>query len=385
MRAGLFDSVPTNVPSLHAALKALLPDSTMSAPLNPRGSPLCLRGAGRWPFLFGHFGAEYRPILVEAGWSVASTAIQEPISRAVNLYTALRAHSPHTDAYKLRPSSLARELSLSQFIRSPEVRWHISNAQTRFLAGSLGRSPGRTAKELLETFSCVGVWDRLSDFLARLCEKLEVTPRVRAATAVAECPVSASEGELASSDRDYLRALNEFDCALYEESLLRSDSTLQNASARSVRVDDGRADSDHSTYANFENGVPPTLSVEGRVAMTARCRDCDPLPKVEHAGQIFFADDGTPVQIMHNGLRMLAGGYHGGWMARVIKLCRGHHEPQEERAFHEVLRHVPAQAAMLEIGGFWSYYSLWFLLENPLRRALVIEPDPVNLVRQTRN
>lgn len=34
---------------------------------------------------------------------------------------------------------------------------------------------------------------------------------------------------------------------------------------------------------------------------------------------------------------------------------------------------------MIEIGGFWAYYSLWFLKDAPERRAIVIEPDPAHL------
>jgi FkbM family methyltransferase len=35
---------------------------------------------------------------------------------------------------------------------------------------------------------------------------------------------------------------------------------------------------------------------------------------------------------------------------------------------------------MLELGGFWSYYSLWFLSSHPeQRRAIVVEPDPRHL------
>jgi FkbM family methyltransferase len=87
------------------------------------------------------------------------------------------------------------------------------------------------------------------------------------------------------------------------------------------------------------------------------------------------------VQIMHNGIKVLAGAYHGDWMEEIITRLRGHHEPQEEVIFHEVLRHLPMDATMLEVGSFWAYYSLWFLSEHPgARRAYAIEPDPHNLL-----
>ena len=73
---------------------------------------------------------------------------------------------------------------------------------------------------------------------------------------------------------------------------------------------------------------------------------------------------------------MLAGGYYGDWMTRLIELCRGHHEAQEERVFHEVLARLPSGGTMIELGGFWAFYSTWFLTAAPGRRALLVEPDP---------
>lgn len=116
-----------------------------------------------------------------------------------------------------------------------------------------------------------------------------------------------------------------------------------------------------------------------RIELTVSCRDSDAIPKVANAGEI-VTEGGREVQIMHNGVRVLAGGYNGDWMAEIIRRLRGHHEPQEEVVFHEVLKHVPAEATMIELGGFWSYYSLWFLSQSPSsRRSIVLEPDPKSL------
>ena len=82
---------------------------------------------------------------------------------------------------------------------------------------------------------------------------------------------------------------------------------------------------------------------------------------------------------MHNGVKVVSGGYHGVWMAEIILRLQGHHEPQEERVFHEILQHVPARSTMLELGGFWSYYSLWFQHEIAGASNFIVEPDPHNL------
>ena len=121
------------------------------------------------------------------------------------------------------------------------------------------------------------------------------------------------------------------------------------------------------------------FSIEERVVMATRGHDCDDLPKVPDAGRVFDLGDGRPVQIMHNGMKVVAGGYYGAWMTELIRLCRGHHETQEERVFYEVERRLPPDARMIELGGYWSYYSLWFLRGSSQREALVIEPEPTYL------
>lgn len=126
----------------------------------------------------------------------------------------------------------------------------------------------------------------------------------------------------------------------------------------------------------LEETVPPCLSEAERIALTARCRDADAIPKVANAGEVVTLPDSTRIQIMHNGIKVLAGSYYGAWSIELISRCQGHHEPQEELSFYKLLPHVKEDATMLEIGAYWSYYSIWFLLNNPNRRAIAIEPSP---------
>jgi FkbM family methyltransferase len=88
---------------------------------------------------------------------------------------------------------------------------------------------------------------------------------------------------------------------------------------------------------------------------------------------------------MHNGVKVVAGGYHGKWMMRVIHELRGHHEPQEEKVFYEVLKHVRPDALMVEVGSFWAYYSLWFRQGYANRKNYLIEPDPKKLALGQKN
>lgn len=114
-----------------------------------------------------------------------------------------------------------------------------------------------------------------------------------------------------------------------------------------------------------------------RVASTISCRDTDALPRVDGAGEVFELD-GMSVQRMHNGLLVQEGGYLGTWTTEIISQLRGHHEPQEELAFHSVLERVAStedSPTMVELGCYWSYYSLWFIHRTG-GRAIGLEPDP---------
>ena len=123
--------------------------------------------------------------------------------------------------------------------------------------------------------------------------------------------------------------------------------------------------------------MPPiALLGEDRIELGLQCRDCDVIPKVEDAGRIVEDLHGRRVQLMHNGLKVVADGYYGTVISELIRRSRGHHEGQEERIFHELVSRLPTTGAIMELGGHWSYYSLWFLLGGGDRRAVILEPEP---------
>lgn len=121
-----------------------------------------------------------------------------------------------------------------------------------------------------------------------------------------------------------------------------------------------------------------------RVEMTVSCRDADYIPKVKNAGRLKTVA-GRKYQVMHNGLLVEYGGYFGDWMGDIIKRLKGHHEPQEEKLFHEILKRVPRGSAMIELGSYWAYYSLWFNKDVPGASNYCCEPDPENLKLGQRN
>lgn len=128
-------------------------------------------------------------------------------------------------------------------------------------------------------------------------------------------------------------------------------------------------------WQNFVN--PAKLSrLEERIRITSACRDCDDLPRHPEAGNCLVDESGHAVQVMHNGLKVLYGRYYGSWMNEIITRLDGVHEPQEERVFAEVLKHIPAGATMIEAGCYWGYYSMWFAREIERGQVFLVEPQP---------
>ena len=131
--------------------------------------------------------------------------------------------------------------------------------------------------------------------------------------------------------------------------------------------------------------IPQKTELRKRVLTTICCDDCAHLPKVENAGQVVQTDNTEQYQLMHNGIKIVKDCYYGAWMTTLIQLSHGHHEPQEEKAFFEVLKHLPPNAVMIELGSYWGFYSMWFQQEIPGARNFLIEPDPKNIEIGKRN
>jgi hypothetical protein len=82
---------------------------------------------------------------------------------------------------------------------------------------------------------------------------------------------------------------------------------------------------------------------------------------------------------MHHGIKVCGLGYYGAGNLNLLAENRGVHEPQEERAFAEVLRHIPDGGCMLELGAYWGFYSLWFAMAVRGARCYLVEPMPEHL------
>ncbi len=117
-----------------------------------------------------------------------------------------------------------------------------------------------------------------------------------------------------------------------------------------------------------------------RTRQAVACPDNEFIPRVREAGNII---DG--VQIMHNGLKVRIGSYYGEESAKLLQRNRGVHEPQEERVFQEVLKQVPVGSVIIELGAYWSFYSMWFCKEIAVAKAFMVEPSSQNLAYGKQN
>ena len=98
------------------------------------------------------------------------------------------------------------------------------------------------------------------------------------------------------------------------------------------------------------------------------------IPRVADAGQLeeYYIT-------MHNGVRVCANGYYGNGNLNMLIENKGVHEPQEERAFEAVIDCLPEQCCMLELGAYWSFYSLSLLQKRPKARCYLVEPEFFNM------
>ena len=115
------------------------------------------------------------------------------------------------------------------------------------------------------------------------------------------------------------------------------------------------------------------MSFEDRIRMAAECPDLQRLSPVKGAGEV-SEYRGFKAQKLHFGGWVTADTYYGAWMTDLIQLCRGAHEPQEEVAFAQMLEHLPPQPVMLELGGYWCFYTIWLRQKFPDAIQFVVEP-----------
>lgn len=77
---------------------------------------------------------------------------------------------------------------------------------------------------------------------------------------------------------------------------------------------------------------------------------------------------------LHNEIKIYQSCYYDDF-SNIFLLNDGVHEPSEERAFCEVLKHIDNGSTMIELGSYWAFYSMWFLKEIKNSTVHCIEGD----------
>lgn len=92
----------------------------------------------------------------------------------------------------------------------------------------------------------------------------------------------------------------------------------------------------------------------------------------------FIEDD---LVYLHNGHQVPYSGphsYYGGF-SNILVINRGVHEPLEEYVFQELLKVLPDDSTMIELGAYWGHYSMWLKQARPEASVCLVEPDIANL------
>ena len=113
-----------------------------------------------------------------------------------------------------------------------------------------------------------------------------------------------------------------------------------------------------------------------RIEDVMECPDNHDIPRVTNAGKIL-----NNRLIMHNGIEINPLSYYHLPMLEMLRLNKGVHEPQEEKIFQNVLQTLDPskRLTMLELGAYWSFYSIWFKKKYPNASCYMVEPNRKNL------
>lgn len=121
---------------------------------------------------------------------------------------------------------------------------------------------------------------------------------------------------------------------------------------------------------------------EDRIQNVLSGPDNKDIPRHEHAGKLI-----DQKLFMHNGIPVDPLSYYNYPMLKMLIDNKGVHEPQEEKVFQEVIQSLPQQGekTMLELGAYWSFYSIWFKKLFPQAQSFMVEPNRRNLMYGKRN
>lgn len=120
-----------------------------------------------------------------------------------------------------------------------------------------------------------------------------------------------------------------------------------------------------------------------RIDIVLSSPDNQDISRIKNAGKIIDSQ-----LIMHNGIKVDPMSYYSFPLLQMMMENKGVHEPQEEKVFNQVLNSISqkkGKKTMLELGAYWSFYSMWFLKKFPTANCFMVEPERKNLFYGKRN
>jgi hypothetical protein len=105
----------------------------------------------------------------------------------------------------------------------------------------------------------------------------------------------------------------------------------------------------------------------------------DLIKKVPNAG---FVRNG--IVTMYNGIKVYQNCYYDSF-SDIFWLNKGIHEPQEEYVFNEIISKLEKPKIMVELGSYWSFYSLSMKAKHPDCTCYCVEPSVEGLDKGKQN
>lgn len=106
--------------------------------------------------------------------------------------------------------------------------------------------------------------------------------------------------------------------------------------------------------------------------------------RVPNAG--YIDQDGDVILCNGNSVAITGANSYYGSFSDILIINRGVHEPLEEYCFQTLLNTIKTDSPkMIELGAYWSHYSMWLSKDKPSAECVMVEPDAKNLEAGKRN
>ena len=82
------------------------------------------------------------------------------------------------------------------------------------------------------------------------------------------------------------------------------------------------------------------------------------IAKRQNGGEIIKWNN-SKYQVLHNGNKVKCGEGLQAFNRNILRILKGFYEPEEEFCFYELLKTLPDDLVMIELGSNWAVFSMW--------------------------